>query len=187
MRDLIEAIRELAVFVRDPSANWLLVVVAAAIGGASGAAMRRLDSVKPDDTTARTLVRVVVGAVLTGLTSAALAAIGIDYFPNSPRTVFGFILLVSGVVDTSTDDGRAWVQREILGRCLAVFDAMRGARYTPPTEANRANVSPGTSPTSPSNPPGPTVPPKPTGPIPPPNGGKPTPPQNGGKPNKGTW
>ena len=111
-----------------------VIISAAALGGGTLAAMRRLDGVRDADSWRTSARRVLVGSMITATTSGALAAVGVELFPTYPKLVLGLIVFFSGVVDTTTDEGRSWVQREILGRALAMFDAARnGGKYSPPT------------------------------------------------------
>lgn len=112
----------------------VVIVACAAIGGAAGAFTRRLDGATWSNGCAVVVANAIAGAVLTAITSAAAAFVGMELFPKYPKLVVGLILFASGIVDTTTDTGRNWVQREVFGRLLALFDAARnGGRYVPPT------------------------------------------------------
>lgn len=108
------------------------IIFGSAVGGGTLAAMRRLDAVRDSDSWRTSARRVFVGAMITGTVSAAAAAVGLELFPRYPKLVLGLIVFLSGVVDTTTDDGRAWIVREFIGRLLAIYDAGRGVKYTPP-------------------------------------------------------
>lgn len=134
----------------------VVIVACAAIGGACGAFTRRLDGAAWSNGFWPVVGNAAVGGVLTGITSAAAAFVGMELFPRYPKLVVGAILFASGIVDTTTDTGRNWVQREVFGRLLALFDAARnGGRYVPPTPT----VGPGNVPPAPPAVPSPIVPP----------------------------
>ncbi len=123
-----------------------VIIAASALGGGTLAAMRRIDADEMGDNWRNATKRVVVGAVVTATTSGAAAAVGLELAPNYPKLVLGLIVFVSGIVDTTTDDGRAWIQREIFGRLLAMFDAARGGKYNPPSPPPPTPVPPAPSP-----------------------------------------
>lgn len=165
----------------------VVIVVLSSIGGGCGAAMRRLDESRFVDGVAVALLRIASGAVATAVGSGAAALVGMSLFPRSPTLILGLVVLLSGIVDTSTDQGRAWVLRELIGRLLAMFDAARnGGRYVaptapptvqptvPPTSAPHASQPIGTPPRSPTSSQGPTI-----------EQGQPT--QGPVKPKKGAW
>lgn len=156
----------------------VVIVACAAIGGTCGAFTRRLDGATWSNGFWPVVGNAAIGGILTGITSAAAAFMGMELFPNYPKLVVGAILFASGIVDTTTDSGRNWVQREIFGRLFAMFDSWKGGRYVPPTSpVGPANVpaagpiqSPGVH-VPPTQPPSAPIglPPKPTAQVSPEN------------------
>lgn len=133
-----------------------VIISAASLGGGTLAAMRRLDGVRDADSWRTASRRVLVGSMITATTSGALAAVGVELFPTYPKLVLGLIVFFSAVVDTTTDEGRSWIVREILGRLLAMFDAARnGGKYSPPTPGSPP--TPASKPTSTPEVPGPST------------------------------
>lgn len=106
----------------------LVISLFAAIGGGCGAAMRRIDGAKEGASVIKTLVNMFVGGTITAITSGAAAMIGIELAPRFPKTVLGAIILSSGIIDTTTDDGKSWIKRELFGRALLIFDAAKGIK-----------------------------------------------------------
>ncbi len=121
----------------------VVIVTCAAIGGGAAAFARRLDGAPWSAGCLWVVGNASIGAVLTSITSAAAAFVGMELFPRYPKLVIGAILFITGVVDTTTDAGRSWIQREVFGRLLALFDAARnGGRYVPPSNATTHEVPP---------------------------------------------
>lgn len=126
----------------------VVIVGCAAVGGGAAAFARRLDGAPWSSGCLWVIGNASIGAVLTAITSAAAAFVGMELFPRYPKLVIGAILFTTGVVDMTTDAGRSWVQREMFGRLLALFDAARnGGRYVPPS--NTPTGAPSASPVVP--------------------------------------